>query len=277
MSIPSPAPATSHVWTGEDMSEPVCVRLSGGEAWVFSRRSPGRSENQDAAGCFALETGGVLVVADGVGGQAGGGSASRIVLESMQSQVEAVATAGGPVRTAILDAVEEANRRILELGVGAGTTLAVVELFFDTLRPYHVGDSEILTVGQRGRIRLQTVPHSPVGYAVEAGILDGAEAIHHDERHLVSNLVGSAGMRIEVGSPLVLNRHDTLLLATDGVFDNLHQPEIVETIRRGPLGAAARRLVAAAAARMDEPEPGAPCKPDDLTFVLYRRTRAPGR
>jgi serine/threonine protein phosphatase PrpC len=124
-------------------------------------------------------------------------------------------------------------------------------------------------------VRLQTVSHSPVGYAVEAGILDGEEAMHHDERHLVSNLVGSSEMRIEVGSPISLNPFDTVLLATDGVFDNLHQHEIVEAIRTGSLQQAAVRLASEAAARMDEPADGQPSKPDDLTFVLYRRSRAP--
>jgi serine/threonine protein phosphatase PrpC len=264
---------SARVFIDEDMDEPQPVALPGGEAWFYSRRCPDAAANQDAAGCFELDAGGVLVVADGMGGQAGGASASRIVLESLRDSLRARAAGEGAVRAAILDGAEDANRRVLGLGIGAGSTLAVVELFVDTLRPYHVGDSEILAVGQRGRIRLQTVSHSPVGYAVEAGMLDGDEAIHHDERHIVSNVVGSAEMRIEVGSPLALNRYDTVLLATDGLFDNLHQREIVAAIRSGPLDRAARALAREAAARMERPVEGQPSKPDDLTFVLYRRTR----
>ncbi len=134
-----------------------------------------------------------------------------------------------------------------------------------------MGDSEIVVVGQRGRLKLQTVSHSPVGYAVEAGMLDGEEALHHDERHLVSNLVGSAEMRIEVGSPLALAPRDTVLLGTDGLFDNLVFYEIVEAIRVGPLERAAQELAEAALKRMQEPVEGQPSKPDDLTFILYRR------
>ncbi len=259
----------SPTWTDADLSEPERIALPAGEAWVYSRRCPGATANQDAAGCFELRDGGVLVVADGVGGQAGGASASRIVVESVGAKLAVDPKEG--VRAAILDGAEEANGRVLDLGVGAGTTLAVVEIGPDGLRPYHVGDSEILVVGQRGRVRLQTISHSPVGYAVEAGMLDGEEAIHHDERHLVSNLVGTAEMRIEVGSRLEIHRYDTVLLATDGVFDNLHQAEIIEVIRCGPLQAAAATLARDAARRMDEPREGQPSKPDDLTFVLYRR------
>ena len=51
--------------------------------------------------------------------------------------------------------VEAANRAVAELGVGAATTLAVVEIQGRSVRTYHVGDSMILAVGQRGKVRFQ--------------------------------------------------------------------------------------------------------------------------
>lgn len=263
--------STPRLLVDEDMSEARRVELAGGEAFVYSRRCPERPTNQDSGACMVLEAGGVLVVADGVGGQAGGGNASRILVECLDETIRGSGSETSAIRAAILDGVEEANRKVLELGVGAGTTLAAVEILVDTLRPYHVGDSEILVVGQRGVVKLQTISHSPVGYAVESGLLDGEEALHHDERHIVSNLVGSSEMRIEVGSPLPLAQRDTLLLATDGLFDNVQQPEIVELIRVGPLPMAAARLAELAIRRMEDPAEGQPSKPDDLTFILYRR------
>jgi protein phosphatase len=70
---------------------------------------------------------------------------------------------------------------------------------------------------------------------------------------------------------LQLAPRDTVLLASDGLFDNLYIDEIVDTIRSGPLAVAADRLVDRVHARMH----GAgtadqPCKPDDLTVVLFR-------
>jgi serine/threonine protein phosphatase PrpC len=88
------------------------------------------------------------------------------------------------------------------------------------------------------------------------------------------NVVGSAEMRVEVGPALQLAVYDTVLLASDGLFDNLYTDEIVDTIRSGPLAAAADRLVARVQARMQRQ--GAahqPCKPDDLTVVLFRPRR----
>jgi serine/threonine protein phosphatase PrpC len=129
----------------------------------------------------------------------------------------------------------------------------------------------IVVTGQRGKLKLQTVSHSPVGFAVESGMLDETDAVHHEDRHLVSNLAGTPDMRIEVGPRIRLAPLDTLLLASDGLFDNLYMEEVVSAIRKGPLADAGHRLATEALARMQQPGGGAPCKPDDLTFVLYRR------
>jgi serine/threonine protein phosphatase PrpC len=155
--------------------------------------------------------------------------------------------------------------------VGAATTLAVAEIQGDRMRPYHVGDSLILLVGQRGKLKLESVSHSPVGFAVEAGVLDRREALHHEDRHLVSNILGAPDMRIEIGSERALAARDTLLLASDGLSDNLHVREIAERIRRGPVGEAAEALAATARRRMFDPREDEPSKPDDLTLLVFRR------
>ena len=118
---------------------------------------------------------------------------------------------------------------------------------------------------------MQTVSHSPVGFAIEYGLLDESEAMHHEERHLVSNVVGSDDMRIELGPPLKLARYDTVLLASDGLLDNLYTDEIVELIRKGPLPKSLASLVKVAQQRMENPIEGVPCKPDDMTVVALRQ------
>ena len=150
------------------------------------------------------------------------------------------------LRPAILNAIEQANELILELGTGAATTIAVVEIIDHTVRPYHVGDSGILITGQRGRVKLETMAHSPVGYAVGAGLMTPEEALYHEDRHLVENVLGSGGMRIEIGPPIELARRDTLLLASDGLFDNMRVGEIIAQIKAGPLPRQASALIAEA-------------------------------
>jgi serine/threonine protein phosphatase PrpC len=267
----------SHVFTEESMHEAQVLPFAGGQVAVYSARSPDKtSPNEDAAALLPLSTrdgaeDGVLVVADGLGGQPGGASAAQIAVRCLEKALAAPPEDDRSVRGAILDGFEHANRSILELGIGAGTTLMAAELRGRILRPYHVGDSALLVAGQRGKLKLQTLSHSPVGYAVESGLLDEDEALHHEERHLLSNLVGAADMRIEIGSPLALAARDTVLLATDGLFDNQGVREILDTIRTGPLSAAAGTLARVCRERMQKPTEGRPSKPDDLTFVLYRR------
>ena len=111
-----------------------------------------------------------------------------------------------------------------------------------------------------------------MGYALESGLLEEKEALHHDQRHLISNMVGSAEMRIEVGSPIRLAPRDTVLLATDGLLDNLSLQEIIDGIRTGPSATVARNLARTCRQRMREPEGGDPSKPDDVTFLLFRLT-----
>ena len=118
----------------------------------------------------------------------------------------------------------------------------------------------------------QSVSHGPTGFAVEAGVLEPEAAVLHDERHVVSNMVGTRDMRIELGPSLHPAPRDTLLLASDGLTDNLYVDEIVETARRGPLARVAERLLRLARTRMTDAQPGEPSKPDDLSFVLFRRS-----
>ena len=255
------------------MSEAVIHELGNGDAAVFSARCPGRdSPNEDAAALLSFdEDACVLVVADGMGGERAGHEAAACAVRAMRRAIGEADREGWMLRTAIMNGIERANQAVLELGVGAGSTLAVVEVQNGEVRPYHVGDSTVLLVGQRGKVKLQTVAHSPVGFAVESGMLDESEAMHHEDRHLVSNMLGAPDMRIEVGSSRRLAPRDTLLIASDGLSDNLETGEIVERIRTGSLGRVAERLVALAHQRMDHTVDGKPSKPDDLTFVGFRR------
>jgi serine/threonine protein phosphatase PrpC len=101
-------------------------------------------------------------------------------------------------------------------------------------------------------------------------MLDEEEAVHHEERHIVSNVVGASDMSISIGTSLQLATRDTLLLASDGLFDNLYMEEIVEIIRKGPLTNAADKLVTLCQQRMQHPQPALPSHADDLSFILYR-------
>ena len=257
------------------MAEVASFEIAGGVAAVFTTPSPGKTTpNEDAAGFFSLgKHHGVLAVADGLGGHAVGERASREAVEILRQTLEDAAesaTTDDPFRSAILNGIEAANLAVRELGSGAATTLALVEIQDRTVRTYHVGDSTILLTGQRGKLKLQTIAHSPIGYAVESGLIDEAAAIHHEERHVISNVIGSDQMRIEIGPTIQMAARDTLVLASDGLLDNLLPQEIADRVRTGPLGKAVESVVQLARRRMTTEGNAMPSKPDDLTVIAFR-------
>jgi serine/threonine protein phosphatase PrpC len=256
-----------------DADEESCdLEYDFGLVSVRSRRAPAKTgPNEDAAAVIPVDGQAVvLAVADGVGGAPAGHEASATTMRILEQSLAQVAD-GQPARGAILDAIERSNEVLLANGSRSATTLVVAEISGDSLRCYHVGDSELIAVGQRGRIKLRVIPHSPTGFAVEAGLLGEEEAVQHEARHIISNVVGDADMRVDISAPVAIAPRDTVLLTTDGVLDNLYLDEIVDIIRVGPLAVAADRLIAAAQARMMLVAEAEPSKPDDATIVLYRR------
>lgn len=252
------------------MSSGECHDFGVGTVAVFSRRSPDKSElNEDSAAVISVdENTRVLIVADGVGGQPAGAQASAMAVDIISNTIIDNKTPEKKIRDLILTGIEEANRKIIAAGNGSATTLAVAEIHNLLVRTYHVGDSIILITGQRGKLKMETISHSPTGYAVQSGVLSEEEAIDHDERHLVSNVVGTEGMHISLSVQVEMDVRDTLLLATDGLSDNVHRDEIVEMIRKNPLPVCTDRLSTYTMKRMTENI--SPSKPDDLTFILYR-------
>lgn len=269
----------THIFTDVDTTRGERFELGAGEAVVLSIPKPGREgPNEDAAALISLaEDAAVAVVSDGAGGHPGGAEAASLAVRAVCDSVEELGDDLHNLRDAIINGFESADRAISALGTGAAATLAVVEIQGNHMRAYHAGDSMVLVTGQRGRIKWLTIPHSPVGYAVEAGLLDRGDALHHEDLHLVSNLLGGQGMRIELGAALELSPRDTVVLASDGLSDNLHLDEIVERVRKGPLPRAVAELAALGRERMAASSAGAPSKPDDLTFIAIRRRRSSGR
>ena len=263
----------THIFTDVDMPHGQYFELPGLLVGVLSTRKPNREgRNEDAAALVRVgDTAAVAVLSDGAGGHPGGAEAAGRAVRAVCQAIGELGDDAENLRGAIINGFESADRAIAALGTGAAATLAVVEIQGMRMRAYHAGDSMVLVTGQRGRIKWLNIPHSPVGYAVEAGLLDRGEALHHEDLHLVSNLLGCKDMRIEIGPTVSLAPRDTIVVASDGLSDNLHLEEIVGLVRKGPLARAVAALATLGRMRMETPQEGAPSKPDDLTLISIRR------
>jgi serine/threonine protein phosphatase PrpC len=250
-----------------------------GRVAIASAANPDRDgTNHDALSISSVEAAGdegpvvVLAVADGAGGQARPMDASRLVIQELNQAIEANVRRGAGVRGGVINGFEAANEKVLELKAGAASTLSVVAIEParsgpGLMRCFHVGDSTVAVTGQRGRVKFRSMSHSPVGYGVAAGLLATWEALVHEERHLVDNLVGMSTMRIDVGPRVQLASRDRVLVASDGLWDNLRPLEVIRAVCAGDLEESVRSVLDLAMRRMKSE--GKLCKPDDVTIVLW--------
>jgi serine/threonine protein phosphatase PrpC len=148
--------------------------------------------------------------------------------------------------------------------------LCVGALTDETLRVFHVGDAEALLCSNRGKLKFSTVAHSPTAMAVELGMMNEREAMNHEDRNIVNNHVGSREMRIEIGPSLRVGKRDTVLLASDGLFDNLMVTKVVDRVRSKDLAKRAESVLKHARQRMLIDSTLQTAKPDDLSVLMFR-------
>jgi protein phosphatase len=198
-----------------------------------------RSSNQDAYG--VLNDLGIWLVADGMGGRAGGEVASRIAVESVTNSVGGGAQGVTPrakdpdtISQVLRNAVQAANRAIrAEAGrrpnlLGMGTTLVVVAILSEP-HPMaviaNIGDSRAYLL-RSGRLMPLTKDHSVVEESLRTGLISEAEASVHPLRHVLTRALGT---ELEVEPDITVWRlysDDVLLLCTDGLTKMLDDNRI---------------------------------------------------
>ena len=177
-----------------------------------------RPYQEDSWRLSTLGDGSLLaVVADGMGGHAGGATASRLAVEAF---VHAVEQGGG-----LADGLNDANAAVgkgaagkSELA-GMGATLVGVHLRGDEVRWISVGDSPFYLV-EAGKLERLNADHSmapQIDQMVKRGMLTQQEADHHPGRHTLREAVmGEPLTLIDKGSRQ-LGPDARLLVCSDGV------------------------------------------------------------
>jgi protein phosphatase len=203
----------------------------------------------------------LFVVADGMGGHAGGEQASALAVDSVETFVldtfKWFARFKGKEEERVLadfqSALGGANARVRAEAAespelhGMGTTLTLAFSLNDRLFVAHVGDTRCYL--HRGSVlhRL-TRDHTLVEEMVRRGALTAEEAAHHAWRHVVTNAVGgdSPEVRVEVHK-IHLEAGDAVLLCSDGLTNLIGDEEIGQILQAEPdPEPACRKLVARA-------------------------------
>lgn len=224
--------------------------MAGGWRGEGGQHQGARPYQEDSWALKPLGDGSLLaVVADGMGGHAGGAVASKIVVDTLVHSIE---QGGG-----LSDGLQDANNAVRRAAAGKpdlagmGATVVAVQVRGDDVRWISVGDSPFFLVSLGGIERLNA-DHSMVPQIeamVKRGMLTAEEAERHPARHTLREAVmGEKLTLIDRGSRR-LGPDARLLLCSDGV-QSLSESAIAAIAVR-PVQALIEAVLAAAVEHQD--------------------------
>jgi protein phosphatase len=215
---------------------------------------------------------GLYIVADGMGGHAGGEQASALAIRLVANWIlgeiyqpflmDATRSANRrPINEVMIEAVVAANGKIHEVCPDSGTTLTCAFVLGTNAFIAHVGDSRAYLVS-RNNIRQLTKDHSLVNRLVELGQITPEEAKTHPQRSVLYRAVGRAG-NLEVETYLQsLPSKSALLLCSDGLWGMVPEMDVLAMVNAEPSPqAACNRLIARANENGGE---------DNITVILVQ-------
>ena len=191
-------------------------------------------------------TGYGLLVADGMGGMAGGDVASRLALSKLIELIVDTSdwTLALQRHKDVMTVLERMTDRFLQIDniirkeadddealQGMGTTLTVAGAIGNDLIIGHVGDSRAYLL--RGEKFTQlTTDHTLAQALIDAGVANPDDPASRSMRHVLTAAVGSLGEQVD---PQVqrfeLRGGDKLLLCTDGLTEMVDDSTITQVIR----------------------------------------------
>jgi protein phosphatase len=207
---------------------------------VAVRTDCGRTRNRNEDACFGDKEAGLLIVADGLGGHAGGDHASRLAIETLAGafREREPSSCNSPTINAVLTkAFEQATQRIREAACAdyhlkdMGTTAVLALCGDERVWIAHLGDSRAYLLRNHKFTQL-TQDHSMVEDMVRAGLLSSDESQVHPQRHVVTRSLGQIDDTTPTIRMVEWSKDDVLLLCTDGLTNMLSDQEIKTIIRQ---------------------------------------------
>jgi PPM family protein phosphatase len=208
-----------------------------------------RSANQDA---YHIDPDGrFFIVADGMGGHAGGEEASRIAIETAHTYIDQHWEDEPDTKNLLAQALIAANDAIVAdqeqnpPRADMGTTIVTILFRDDLVWSAHVGDSRLYRL--RGdKLDLITEDDTWVARAMKLGQLNADEARVHPLRHVLSHCLGRRDLRQINIQTQEVNPGDRILLCSDGLTEEVPHDEIAIHLKSETEEIAAQTLIDAA-------------------------------
>ena len=220
-----------------------------------------RANNQDS-GYAGTQ---LFVVADGMGGHAGGDVASAIALKRVMEADRQFASAAD-AEFALQSALSAANTMLAETVfehpelTGMGTTVSAILRSGSQIAIAHIGDSRIYLL-RDGTLKQITADHTFVQRLVDSGRITPEEAAVHPRRSVLMRVLGDVDAAPEIDTTVFdVLAGDRWLLCSDGLSSYVSDDKIAQALKSLPaVKDAADRLV------KESLDQGAP---DNVTVVI---------
>jgi serine/threonine protein phosphatase PrpC len=234
---------------------------------LTSLQAGGDSESPAGSSAWGV---GLFIVADGMGGHAGGEQASDLAARTVAQHVTRdvilpLLGSGGPdadlkpLQEVLEEAIAAANVAVRVALPESGTTLTCALVVGDQLTLAHVGDSRAYLI-EPGGLRRLTRDHSLVQRLQELGQLTADEAAVHPSRNMLYRAVGQGDLLEADLSAYRLVASARLLLCSDGLWGVVAEEQMHAIVAGQPSLQAACQALIAEANRLGGP--------DNITAIL---------
>lgn len=198
-----------------------------------ANRLGNRGNNQDRFDAIETPEGVLLVLGDGMGGQAFGEVAAEILVETAREIYLHEARPTTKVKSLLNTIIETAHRRIVDFGAQQeppatpGTTAVLCLIQSGKVTWAHVGDSR-LYIYQGGLPLYRTTDHSYVEQLFQRGEISRWEQESHPQRNQITQCLGCRNElpSISFSNCVTLKRKDIVLLCSDGLWGPLDDAQL---------------------------------------------------
>lgn len=198
----------------------------------------GREENQDSTTIVETRRGLLVLVCDGMGGMAGGATASATavnIITEYVSKPESEDDIDDDNKMTLIKAIQEANSRLFQMSSevsslnGMGTTVTALLINESKASVAFVGDSRIYQL-RHGYKVFRTFDHSMVFEMVKKKIITEEQARLSAQSNIILRALGQKA-EVEVDAyDLSYDKGDIFVLCSDGIWGTMPEKELIKRL-----------------------------------------------